>query len=164
MGVVVVLWPCHPSPAPPVVVVVVPLCGLIGASKGLVVPVFPMVSLSSFHPPTTPRAVAREAGGGWCVVGSPLSLSCIRGGHGGGGPPSRPGPEGVSWGRVGMSSMRHRPLVGVVVVPWLCRPPPAPPVVVVVIPSCGLIGASKGLVVPVFPVVSPSLFHPPTTP
>ena len=95
-------WPCRPPPAPPVVVVVVPLCGLIGASKGLVVPVFPVVSLSSFHTPTTPQAVAREAGDGWCVVKSLLSSLCIHGGHGGGGPPSRPGPEGVSWGRVGV--------------------------------------------------------------
>ena len=40
--------------------------------------------------------------------------------------------------------------MGVVGVPWPCHPPPAPPVVVVVIPSCGLVGTSKGLVVPVF--------------
>ena len=58
MGVVGVLWPCRPPPAPPVVVVVIPSCGLIGMSKGLVVPVFPVVSLLSFHPPTTPQAVA----------------------------------------------------------------------------------------------------------
>ena len=102
-------WPCCPPPTPPVVIIVIPSCGLIGASKGLVVPVFPVVSPSSFHPPTTPRAVAHEAGGGWCVVGSPSSSSCIHGGHGGGGPPSCPGPEGVSWGQVGVSSMRHRP-------------------------------------------------------
>ena len=38
--------------------------------RGLVVPVFPVVSPSSFHPPTTPQAVAREAGGGWCIIRS----------------------------------------------------------------------------------------------
>ena len=47
--------------------------------------------------------------------------------------------------------------------PWPCRPPSTPPVVVVVM-SCGLIGMSKGLVVPVFPVVFLSSFHPPATP
>ena len=68
----------------------------------------------------------------------------------GGGPPSCPRPEGMSWGWVGMSSMRHCP-GGCRRGPWPCRPPPAPAVVVVVIPLCGLVGTSKGLVVPMFP-------------
>ena len=34
-------------------------------------------SLSSFHPLSTPRAVAHEAGGGWCVVLAPLFFSSL---------------------------------------------------------------------------------------
>ena len=119
---------------------------------------------ASFHPPTTPQAVAHEAGGRWCVVGSPSSSSCICGGCGGGGPPSRPRPEGMSWGRVGMSSMRHHP-GGCHRGPMAMSSTPCSPCCCCCchpfVWSCWHV---EGVGCAHVPMVSPLSFHPPTTP
>ena len=98
------------------------------------VPASPSSPLSSFHPPTTPRAVAREAGGAWGVVGGGCAWVCrlgrmsrSRGGYGGvsdvadvegSGGTYRAGiPTRASWALVSRSSRSSRvvPLVS-------CRP------------------------------------------
>jgi hypothetical protein len=50
---------CRRTPSCPAIIVVV-------------IPVLCSRLSSSFHPPSTPRAVAREAGGGWCRSGCRL--------------------------------------------------------------------------------------------
>jgi hypothetical protein len=100
--------------------------------------------LSSFHPPSTPRAVAHKAGGGWCVV---LWLALV---------------SSVLWGSVlGGVSYPSSPN---------CRPPVIIAVPPLSTPRAGARKAGGGwsswqhcLLLPGVVVVNPPTIHPPSS-